>query len=395
MREYIKEYLQKDTSRSNKSNLIKLLISDKKKFNEINSFISFGTFKQKLYHYIHNALSTPSCLICEGKVNWNEKDFCYRETCSRKCSGKLNLYRKNTTYITHPILSTKDEYYNYFVSGKIKVTESSVSKYYPELLVVLDNSIIPFNERVYCYLKDTIPNKLCKNCKLGKVSFDTFSKGYNDYCSVRCSSNSNIKKNNIVDTVNKKYGVNNVGTVTRKKALETMDNKYGSHISLTEQYKEKFKETSIKNYGVDHPFKSSIVKQKISDKNLEIYGTIHPMKNNDILNKSLQTRKNNGYIFKWSEEDLKLYERYRQKVTYLSEKNYKEHIDKINPMSYTRGHLTYHLDHIYPVILGFINNIDAELISDYKNLQILPHLENRSKSSNTDMTVEDFRKLFT
>ena len=51
MREYIENYLKIDTSRSNKSNLIKLLISDEQKSNEINNFISFGTFKQKLYHY--------------------------------------------------------------------------------------------------------------------------------------------------------------------------------------------------------------------------------------------------------------------------------------------------------------------------------------------------------
>lgn len=394
MREYIKEYLKKDTSRSNKSNLIKLLISDKQKFDEINSFISFGTFKQKLYHYIHNVLFSTSCLICEGEVNWNEKDFCYRETCSSKCSGKLNLYRNNPTVISHPTLSSKSEYYNYFISGRIKVTESSISKYYPELLSVLDNTIKAFSERVYCYLNDIIPNQLCKNCEVNRVYFNTFSKGYHDYCSIKCSSNSDIKKGDIIDTVNKKYGVNNVGTVTRKKALETMNIKYGSHISLTEQYKEKFKETSTKNYGVDHPFKSSIVKQKISDKNLEVYGTIHPMKNSDILNKSLQTRKNNGHIFKWSEEELKSYERYRRKVVYLSEKSYINNIESINPDSLNRGHLTYHLDHIYPVILGFINNIDAELISDYRNLQILPHLENRSKSSNTDMTIDDFNKLF-
>jgi hypothetical protein len=48
----IKNYLNLDKSRSSKFNLIKLLISDNSKFEEINNFILFGTFKQKLFHYL-------------------------------------------------------------------------------------------------------------------------------------------------------------------------------------------------------------------------------------------------------------------------------------------------------------------------------------------------------
>ena len=125
---FINNYLEKDTSRSNKSNLIKLLISDEEKFNEINSFVNFGSFKQRLYHFINNLKDQPTCLICNGAVNWVEKDFHYRETCSSKCSGKLNLFRKSDKKTNHPILSTKDEYYNYFCLNKLKITKSSICK---------------------------------------------------------------------------------------------------------------------------------------------------------------------------------------------------------------------------------------------------------------------------
>jgi len=169
--------------------------------------------------------------------------------------------------------------------------------------------------------------------------------------------------------------------------------KYGSHISATDQYKEKLRTTSIKKYGVDHPFKSDIIKSKIKNKNIEVYGVDNVMKLSSTVEKGLRTKEERGIVFKWSEEELKSFEVYRKKVTYYSNKNYMENINTINPENKTRGHLTYHLDHIYPVILGFVNNIDAELISDYKNLQILPHNENRSKSDNTDMTVDDFYRL--
>jgi hypothetical protein len=394
MREYIENYLKTDTSRSNKSNLIKLLISDEQKFNGINNFISFGTFKQKFYHFLKNDKTQPTCLICKGNVNWNEKDFFYRETCSSKCSGKLNLFRKSDKKVVHPILKTKEEYYNYFMSNRIKITESSITKHYPEIVDNIKhiNFVDDFNQRVYCYLKNIDHHPTCKNCP-SEVKFDTFSKGFHNFCSVKCSSNSDIKKESIRKTVNLKYGVDNIGEVTREKAKNTMFEKYGCHISKTQQYKTKYKETSMNNHGFDHPFKSSDVKSKIIDKNISLYGERYPMRNIDIVNKVLQTKKERGLIFKWSDEEIKSYEKYRQKVTYLSDKSYLENIDLINPEKLNRGHLTNHLDHIYPVILGFVNNIDAELISNYKNLQLLPHLENRSKGERTDMSIEDFYSL--
>jgi hypothetical protein len=395
LKEYIENYLSKDKSRSNKSNLIKLLILDNQKFEEIDSFIPFGTFKQKLYHFINGIKEIPYCLMCKSNVNWVEKDFCYRETCSSKCSGKLNLYRSSPKDPSHPILSTKEEYYEYFISNKIKIIESSIEKYYPELVPLI--SIIKFtddfNQKVYCYLKDIKQKPLCKNCGLNEVEFDTFSKGYHDYCSIKCSSNSKEKKNKITETNRRKYGVDNIGEVTRSKALETMSERYGSHISLTDQYKEKTKNTNINRYGDGNYFKTDDFKAKSKDYFVKNFGVDSPMKVKENVDKALKTRKENGHIFKWSTDEIKFYERYRQKVTYLSEKSYRDHINEVNPNDYNRGHLTYHLDHIYPVILGFMNNIDAELISDYKNLQILPHNENRSKSDNTDMTVDDFYRL--
>jgi len=41
----------------------------------------------------------------------------------------------------------------------------------------------------------------------------------------------------------------------------------------------------------------------------------------------------------------------------------------------------YHLDHIYPISLGFTNNIPAEEIGNIKNLRYIPWLENILKSN--------------
>jgi uncharacterized protein YnzC (UPF0291/DUF896 family) len=394
MREYIENYLKTDTSRSNKSNLIKLLISDEQKFNGINNFISFGTFKQKFYHYLKNQKKKPTCLICNGEVNWCEKNFIYRETCSSKCSGKLNLFRKSDKKVVHPILKTKEEYYNYFMSNRIKITESSITKHYPEIVdnIKYINFVDDFNQRVYCYLKNIDHHPTCKNCP-SEVKFDTFSKGFHDFCSVKCSSNSDIKKESIRKTVNLKYGVDNIGEVTREKAKNTMFEKYGNYFSSTDQFRSKLTEFNLEKFGKKHYFQTDEFKNKSKDFYLNRFGVESSMQLLETINKVLQTKKERGLIFRWSDEEIKSYEKYRQKVTYLSGKSYLENIKVINPEKLNRGHLTHHLDHIYPVILGFLNNIDAELISNYKNLQLLPHLENRSKGERTDMSIEDFYTL--
>lgn len=394
LREYIKSYLETNRSRSNKSNLIKLLISDKEKNDEINSFIDFGNFKQKVYHFIKDEKQKPMCLICKGHVKWCDALFSYRETCSSRCSGALAKFRKSSKIISHPILTEKEEYYNYFVSKKLKVMKSSVSKYYPELLPhVMEISFVEeFNQKVYCYLKGIATRPSCKNCS-AEVQFDTFSKGFHDFCSVSCSSNSEIKKEAIRNTVRSRYGVDNVGEVTRGKALETMIERYGDHISKTEQFKNKLVATSLERYNTRHYFQTEEFKKQAEQYFLNNYGVKKSMNIPEVVQKGLQKKKEKGLIYKWSVEDLKNYDRYRQKVTRLSEKNYNENIDSINPDRLQRGHLTFHLDHIYPVLLGFINGIDAELIADAKNLQILTHDENRNKSCNTEMTLEDFYNL--
>lgn len=392
---FIKKYLESDTKRSNKSNLIKLLISDESKFKEIDNFVDFGTFRQKLYHFMIQEKKQPSCLICHGTVNWDNNHSKYRETCSKNCSGKLNLFRNNPKVVDHPTLNTKEEYYNYFSSNKIKIIEKSIEKYYPEIFEQTKKitSVTEFNQKIYLYLKDMVEPPLCKNCKVNSVEFDTFSKGYHYFCSTKCSSNSVEKKENIRKTISEKYGCDNISTVTREKYLETMNEKYGCHFSETEIFKEKFKKSMKRIWGVDSPFHSKEIRNKIKTTMKSRYGVENSMSSIDIIKKGLQTKKNKGMIYKWSQKEILEYRTYRQKVNYLTEKTYLQNKEIINPEGHERGHITYHLDHIYPVFMGFLNGVPAEEISHPKNLRILEHAENRRKSSKTQMTLEDFKNM--
>lgn len=390
----LNEHSNIDKSRNSLSNLLKKVKLD----NEIFTFLSklgFETLKQNYYHYINNDMKKPSCIICNSEVNWVEKDFKYRETCSSKCSGKLNLTRKKLK-VVHPKIADNNNFIKYFSTGKIKLIRESLYKIYPDLVLNVDKLTIEcdsYSEKVYCYLNNIESKPVCAHCSYNKVSFDSFTKGYHRYCSIKCSSNSIDKKSTIEKTCIEKYGVKNIGEVTRDKSMDTMIKKYGCHISKTDNYREKIKKLSIDKYGVEHPFKSDIIRSLIKDTCYKKYGFDSPMKNSYIKEKSLKTGIKNGHYHKWSKKELKSIENYRSAVSYYTERTYKEYMSVINPNNIERGLFSNHLDHIYPVIEGWKNKIDPKLISNYKNLQLISSYDNLSKSDRTKMSLDDFFNL--
>lgn len=80
-----------------------------------------------------------------------------------------------------------------------------------------------------------------------------------------------------------------------------------------------------------------------------------------------------------TEEQMVEYERYCKKVRHLSDKVFKEHHDEINPLQHKRGMHSYHLDHIMPIIEGFIQGLTPEFVARKENLQMLPAKDNLSK----------------
>jgi hypothetical protein len=386
-----------DKSRNSFSNLIKKIKLENEFFNFIENYISFGTFKQKLYHFINRITNKIYCSICNtNKLKWVEKDNRYRTTCSINCAGKLTGKKNNPKRKKHPNLNSKDEFIDYFNKNKIKLVESSLSKIYPKLVESINNTVkfdSIFPEKVYFYLNDLKSRPICNHCNYNTVSFDTFSKGYHNFCSIKCSSNSDEKKNKIKETCIYKYGVENIGMITREKALLTMVEKYGAHIATTDVYKEKYKNTCLQKYGEEHIFKTEDFKTKMKKLFLVRYGDISPMRNKDIVEKSLSIRKNNGNIYKWSEDELKDIQSYRRSVSYYTEKTYEKYRHIINPNGLERGIHTNHIDHIFPVIEGWRNKIEPKLISHYKNLRLVDSYDNLSKGERTDFLVDDFFKL--
>ena len=383
---FIDNHTNSDKTRSSFSNLIKKIRLENEFFLFIDRYLDFGTFKQKLYHFTNNKKSKFICPVCNiNELNWVEKDNRYRTTCSIKCSGKLTGTKNNPKKKSHPIINNKEEFINYFNTNSIKLIESSLSKIYPDLVNSINDYIKfksdNFPEKVYFYLYELSSRPLCKHCKYNAVSFDTFSKGYHEYCSVKCSSNSIDKKNKIKETCVSKYGVENIGMVTREKALKTMKDKYGGHISTTDDFKEKYRKTCLERYGEGHY-------SKVDDTNK--FKVDNPMKSSDVVNRTLFTKKNLGIIYKWSEQELKDIQSYRRAVSYYTEKTYEKYKHIINPNNLERGIYSNHIDHIFPVIDGWKNGINPKLISHYKNLRLIDSYDNLSKGDRNAISVVDF-----
>lgn len=100
----------------------------------------------------------------------------------------------------------------------------------------------------------------------------------------------------------------------------------------------------------------------------------------------LSTRIANGIIR--DPKDITEYEKYRKMVWKISNQQFIEHYYKINPANIKRGP-KYHLDHKFSIQRGWQDNIPAEIIGGWKNLQLLPAKQNQKKSSKCSVLLED------
>jgi len=80
------------------------------------------------------------------------------------------------------------------------------------------------------------------------------------------------------------------------------------------------------------------------------------------------------------------FQEYSNKVWRLTTQTIKNHhIKNIE----SRGRNKYHLDHKYSIYEGFKNNINPDLLSHYKNLQMIPERKNIQKGSNCSITLKE------
>lgn len=145
---------------------------------------------------------------------------------------------------------------------------------------------------------------------------------------------------------------------------------------------------------------SSAVKKRggHSGTNNPMYGKHHSEKTLAVLcekanqrdpkcyNKATETKIDRGIAIS---KDLKSeWELYREQVIRHTYKSWRDHSDVINPQGLPRGE-EYELDHKFSITEGFKQRIDPSIIGDYRNLELLPKLDNRSKYIACSITLEE------
>ena len=205
-----------------------------------------------------------------------------------------------------------------------------------------------------------------------------------------CDNETNISYKNYVLQINK----NNIYACNKcayKKAIETNLKTIGVEFnSQTQKYKDKYKETCLKKYGMNHYSKTQEYKDKYKETCLKKYGHENIFQSIDIINKIKEINIISG---KWAKKNEE-YALYRRKVIYQTSKN-KENLLKnwngydyydnefiLNNFKLNNNNKNYPtIDHIIPIIFGYINNIDIIKMSDISNLCITKKSINSSKGN--------------
>lgn len=223
-----------------------------------------------------------------------------------------------------------------------KINKLFIKKHYPEFYEYLldtykNYNYTKFTELIYCYQNDIKEHPLCPIC--GKeLPFLDFNRGYQKYCSLKCSNLSpevqekkkqtslknygvehaaqakEIKDKMINTCIERHGGIGNASESTKRKQFQTMKEKYGSEHALqneslkekaiktvTENYggiglssdiiREKVTRTNIERYGVENTLAAESIKDKIKQTNLEKYGYENATQNLDIKKKIRNTKR--------------------------------------------------------------------------------------------------------
>lgn len=172
--------------------------------------------------------------------------------------------------------------------------------------------------------------------------------------------------------------------------------KYGSKTpagALSVQ--EKMKSTTLKKYGVVNASQSDIIKKKKQKTMLDRYGVENPSHLSSVVEKLSIIRKRywqKVYDNKnFSIEGLNRGE-YGRRCHQYAETQYQRYKHLVDPESKRGKH--WHVDHVYSVTDGFLNNVPINIISDISNLRLITDKENYSKNRKSEKTLVELYEDF-
>ncbi len=282
----------------------------------------------------------------------------------------------------------KEDLFNYFItdnkSGK-KCTESWLSKNNFELCNKIINwcdinnlSNLEFKRKVYHYVSNCIEIPVCLNCQK-EVKYKRFIDGYQKYCSSFCQNNCKIAKGKWLESW-KNGNSNNEHIINRNK---TILEKYGNFEEYKSYLQKSVKKTCLEKYGVEYVTQTNFYKEKRKEVLLEKYGD-DKFNNPD---KTRTTRIKNGTQI--NDEVIEGFSDYKKVVMNRTITIYRNNKIIINPKNLKRSKKEYHIDHLFSIKQGFLQNIPIEIITHPCNLQMIYYKDNLKKQDECWITKDE------
>lgn len=282
----------------------------------------------------------------------------------------------------------KEELFIYFTSDNIsgkKCTEKWISKnnleLYNQIIDWCDVNCLEsleFKRKVFHFIKGDKKIPVCLNCG-DVVKYKRLRDGYQPYCSSICQNSCNIAKDNWLKSW-KKGNSNNEHIVSRNK---TILEKYVNIEEYNKHIQKSTKETCLKKYGVEYATQTDFYKKKRKETLNERYGS-ETYNNPD---KTKKTRiENNTQI---NDEIINDFLDYKKVIVNRTTTIYRNNIDIINPKKLKRGKKEYHIDHLFSIKQGFLENLPIEIISHPCNLHMIFYMDNLKKQDNCWITKEE------
>jgi hypothetical protein len=154
-----------------------------------------------------------------------------------------------------------------------------------------DISDIKFSFKVWHWVNQ-IPNYITCYCGNRVSSKMNWHDGYKEFCSNKCSANSESTKNKLKETLSERYGVDHYSKTNEyvEKVKNTCLQKWGvDNFSKTDEYLKKSKRTYLSKWGVDNFTKTEEYLEKSKKTFLERWGVEYPTQSEDIRNRIRQT----------------------------------------------------------------------------------------------------------
>lgn len=283
-----------------------------------------------------------------------------------------------------------EELFEYFttdnISGK-KCTDKWLSKNNNELYTKIIEwcnlydilKDLTFKQKVYHYVNVLTIIPCCTHCKKENMKYGRFRDGYHTFCNNKCVKASDSYKEKWL----KSWKENNSNNEYLIKKNETIIKKYGSYENYNQHVLERIEESLLKNKGVKHYFLTDEFKQKRKQSLNDRYG-------DDKYNnkeKTKNTRISNGTQI--DDSKILYMKEYRKVAINLSITVYRNFKKNVNPLNLKRGKKFYHIDHRFSLKQGFLINLPLEIISHPCNLNMLWYMDNLKKQDVCSISLED------